>query len=79
MKEKESIKACIPDQEWDWRSNNRHAFSSISLRRDGSIDDPPEKLKETKQWMLENLRRFKCIFDQRVADILKKLRANSEG
>ena len=79
MKEKESIEACIPDQEWDWRRNNRQAFSSISLRRDGSIDDPPEKLKETKQWMLENLRRFKGIFDQRVADILKKLRANSEG
>ena len=52
--------------EWDC------SFSSISVRRDGSIDDPPEKLEETRVWMLGLLPKFKEIFDQRVAEILSE-------
>ena len=78
MKDKGTIEARIPDQEWDWRRKNGSTFSSISLRRDGSIDDPPDKLEKTRAWMLEMLPRLKGIFDQRAADMLKELRANSD-
>lgn len=77
-KDKGAIEAHIPDQEWDWRRNNGRRFSSISIRRDGTIDDPPARLEETREWMRDHLCRFKEIFDQRVADILKELRASSE-
>ncbi len=77
MIDRGTIEAQIPDQEWDWRRHNGHIFSSISIRRDGSIDDSPEERTETRNWMLEHLRRFTEIFDQRVADKLTELRANS--
>ena len=77
MKDKGTIEARIPDQGWDWRRKNGSTFSSISLRRDGFIDDPPDKLEKTRAWML--LPRLKGIFDQRAADMLKELRAKSDG
>ena len=37
-------------------------FSTINLRRDGcSIDDQPEKLAETREWMLEYLPKLKEV------------------
>ena len=78
MKNKRTIEARIPDQEWDWRRKNQFTFSSISLRRDGSIDDPPEKLEKTRAWMLEMLPRLKDMFDQPAASMLKEMRSNSD-
>lgn len=76
-KDRGTIEAHIPDQEWKW--NQYRLFSSINVRRDGSIDDPPEKLDETRAWMLDLLPKFKEVFDPRVADILKELRAKRAG
>ena len=59
-----------PSLEWHWRRHDRNTFSSISIRRDGSIDDPPEVLERTRTWMLDLLPKFKEVFDQSVADIL---------
>ena len=59
--------ACL---DWRWYRHDSQAFSSISVRRDGSIDDPPEKLEETRAWMLDLLPRFKEVFDPRVEKIL---------
>ncbi len=79
---KEAIEASIPlgpDQKWRWHRHPNHSFSNINVRRDGSIDDPAEKLDEIRTWMLDLLPRFKEVFDPRVADILKELRAKSDG
>ena len=45
-------------------------YSTISIRRDGSINDSPDKLKETRDWMLDLLPKFKAVFDPRLKDIL---------
>ena len=69
----ESSIAAGPNQEWHWRRHDRFTFSSISVRKNGSIDDPPEKLDETKAWMLDLVVKFKETFDPRVARTLAEL------
>ena len=71
-KDQEQIEQSI-GAELDWRRYDPHTFSSISLRRDGSIDDPPEKLAETRKWMLEYLPRLKEVMECRLKDIMAEL------
>ena len=63
----------VPDAEWQWDRNDRWTFSSISVRRDGNIDDSPETLTEVRAWMLDLLVKFQESFEPRVAEILSKL------
>ncbi len=60
-----------PDSDWQWDRNDSYTFSSISVGRDGFIDDPLEKLEETRAWMLKLLPKLKEVFDPRVDEILK--------
>ena len=62
----------VPDPEWHWLRHDNRTFSSINIRRDGSIDDPPEKLEEIRAWMLDLLPKLKEVFDPRVANILSR-------
>ncbi len=55
---------------WRWNRHDRHSFSSINIRRKGSIDDPPKKLEETRAWMLDLLPKLKKTFDPRLEEIL---------
>ena len=51
MINRESIESEIndaPGQEWRWNRHTRYTFSSINIRRDGSIDYPQERLDETR-------------------------------
>ena len=59
-----------PAPNWTWFRYDNYSFSSICIRRDGSIDDPPEKLEETSEWMLDLLPKLKEVFDPRLAEIL---------
>ena len=71
--DREDIEARInagPSPEWHWLRHDRFTFSGISIRRDGSIDDPQEKLEEIRAWMLDLLPKLKEVFDPRVAKIL---------
>ena len=54
-------------------------FCSISVRRDGTIDDAPEELERTRAWMLDLLPKFKQVFDPRVKEILKESRPANGG
>lgn len=65
------------DAEWVWERFAPHSFFEISIRRDGSIDDPPEKLEETRGWMLDQLPKLKKVLDPHLERILKEL--PSEG
>ena len=58
-----------PNPDWHWRRHNRHTFSSISIRKDGSIDDPADRLEGTRCWMLDLLPKLKGEFDSRIAKI----------
>ena len=62
-----------PDPEWRWLRHDNRTFSSINIRRDGSIDASPEKLEEIRAWMLDLLPKLKEVFDPRVANILSRL------
>ena len=42
----------------------------ISLARPGSIDDDPEALTEIQDWMVENLIKFKQVFDPLLAEFI---------
>ena len=41
--------------------------------------DPPEKLEETRAWMLNLLPKFKEVFDPRVENILRQLGGATGG
>ena len=60
----------VPDSNWTWKRHDNFSFSSINVGRDGSIDDPPEKLEETRAWMLEHLPKLKKVFDPYLNKVL---------
>ena len=70
--DKGQIKSSIkdhPNLEWRWLRHDRHTFSSINVRMDANIDDPADKLEETRAWMLDLLPRLKEVFDPRIAEL----------
>ena len=70
-KHREDIESRVPGEKWHWRRYDRFYFSSVSIRRDGSIDDPPEKLEEIRNWMVASLHEFKQVFDPHLKAILR--------
>jgi len=60
-----------PDPDWRWNRHDHYSFSSINIGREGSIDDPPAKLDETRAWMLDLLPKLKEAFDPRLKKILE--------
>ena len=69
---REDIESSIgPGPEWHWNRWDRFTFSSINIRKDGSIDNPHGRLEETRAWMMDLLPKFKEVFDRRLDDILK--------
>ena len=60
-----------PIPEWHWLRHDEYYFSSISIRKEGSIDDPPDKLGETRAWMLTLLPKLKEVFEPRLEKLLK--------
>lgn len=67
--------ACDPALKWCWlkHDNDRDKFSTINIRRAGSVDDSSGELEKTRNWMLKMLPKFQKVFDPRVAEILGKL------
>ncbi len=61
------------DSEWQWDRHDTLTFSTINIRKDGSIDDPPEKLEETRAWMLDQLPELKKVLDPHLERVLKEL------
>ena len=67
-----------PNPEWHWSREDRWTYSWIGLRRDGRIDDPPEKLNEIRVWMLDLLPQFKSVFEPRLERILSELESKGK-
>ena len=76
-RDKDEIEASItlaPGQEWYWNRHPSYSFSSVNVGgKDASIDDPPEKLEETRAWMLDMLPKLKEVFEPRLERILEDL------
>ena len=62
-----------PEPTWVWNGKNRFGWCSVSIRTEGSVHDPLERLEATRAWMLDHLPRFKEFFDPRVSTILQEL------
>ena len=75
----EASLGAVPDAEWEWDRYARFIFSTINVRKDGTIDDPPDALERTRAWMLDLLPKFKQVFDPRVKEILEKSRPTNGG
>ena len=58
------------DAEWFWEKHGNHPWASLGIRRDGSIDDPPERLEELGAWVLEYLPKLKAVLNPRLETIL---------
>ena len=77
--DKKAIEASIglgPEITWHWYRKNQYKYSSINARRAGTILDSPDKLDETRTWMIDVLRRFKCVFDPRLTAVLGELKGH---
>ena len=61
------------NSEWQWDKNASYSYSSVSLRKRGSIEDSPEQLEDTRKWMLDLLPKLKEVFDPRLAELLSGL------
>ena len=61
------------DAELVWGRFDSSSFFTIHIRKDGSIDDPPEKLEETRGWMLDQLPKLKDVLDPHLERVLKEL------
>ena len=73
MKEDQTQIESSLDADWRWHRHSGYSFSSINVRSDGSIDDPPETLEEIRAWMLDMLPKLKTIFNPRLEKILSEL------
>ncbi len=61
------------DAEWFWEKHGNHPWASLSIRRDGSIDDPPERLEELGAWLVEHLPKLKTVLNPHLERILGEL------
>ncbi len=66
----ESLVGAVPDSEWVWDRHNPYSFSTVNIRKNGSIDDSPEQLEATREWMLNLLLKLKEVFEPRLAMLL---------
>ena len=58
--EQEEIQSSIdPQADWHWLRYDSFTFSAIGIRKDGSIDAPPETPEETRARMFDLLPKFK--------------------
>ena len=77
-KQQEQIEECLK-ADWHWQRWDNYTFSSINIRRDGSMDDPQEKLEEIRAWMLEYLPKLKEVLDPHLERVLKELQPEGAG
>ena len=55
----------------DWQSLETRRACRIALTRPGSIDDDDDTLAEIQAWMVDNLLKFKEVFDPHLAELTK--------
>ena len=80
--EKEQIEVSFDaanDVELQWMRDDGTGYSGVHIRTDCSVEDPPEKLEETRAWMIENLLRFKAVFEPRLEKILSEIPGDDRG
>ena len=72
QEDSQKIEASI-DAEWGWRRLSDNIYN-VGLRRDGSIDDPPEQLEDIRIWMLHHLFRLQEVLNPRLEQVVNSFR-----
>ena len=55
----------------EWGQVEDRRACRIELYRPGSIDDDEDTLAEIREWMVENLLKFKQVFDPKLAELIR--------
>lgn len=82
QKEKVQIEASFDvanDPELKWMRDDGTGHSGVHVLSNCSIDDSPEKLEETRAWMIEFLLKFREIFEPRLERILSEVPSDGRG
>ncbi len=61
--------------EWFWDRYGNYGYASCGIQTEGSIDDPPEKLKEHEAWLLEYLPKLKEVLTPYLEAVTGSLRS----
>ena len=59
--------------------HGNHPWASFGIRREGSIDDPPERLEELGAWVLEHLPKLKAVLNPHLKEIMDELDLESSA
>lgn len=76
---KAEIEQELPDGELRWHPRGSRHFAEIKLVREASINDPPEKLAETRAWLEDTRVKFREVFKPRVEKILAEMEKETAG
>ena len=79
--EQSEIERELPDGEWRWDRRGNHPYAWVWLIRPEpfSINDPPEKLDETRAWLADTVIKFKEVFNSRIEKILAEIEREGAG
>ncbi len=77
--EQEEFEGEFPVGEWKWDPRGNHNYAWIWLTRPASINDPPEKLAETRAWLVDTVIQFRETFNPRVEKILAEMEVQEAG
>lgn len=56
--------------ELTWYNPKAFQYSEIRVRIKGAITDPPERLKEIRDWMFDSLPKFRAILNREIKNIV---------
>jgi hypothetical protein len=62
-----------------WERLDERIASRVALYRPGSINSNPEELNRIRQWMVEELLRFRSIFGPKLSDCLQSIRIRPQS
>ena len=79
--DQEQIESEFAAGEWGWdkRGNHPYAWIFVAKPEPASIDDPPEKLAETRAWLAKTIIQFGESFKPRVEKILAEMESEGAG
>ena len=77
--DKAAIEKELSDGELNWHRGGRRHYAQIRLVKPASINDPPEKLAETRAWIEDTKVKFEEVFKPRVGKIWEEMGNEGAG
>ena len=77
--DKAAIEREFTEGELRWHRRGNAHYAEIKLVKPASINDPPEKLAETRAWLEDTRVKFKEVFNPRVGKILAEMEVPEAG